>query len=225
MHQIPAFPHPWPRYGPLELTRTALVVVDMQRDFCEPEGYFDQLGYDLTDLRRPIGEIKRLLEAARLQEMPVIFTRQGFRADLRDVASWRRAAVLAGETTVGRNGPLGRVLIRDEPGWQILPDLAPRAGEAIVDKSSNSAFHGTDLELVLKGAGVEWLVFCGITLDICVHSTLRSAVDRQYQCLVIGDACGAIDQELHRAAIRMITIEDGVLGAVADTDTFISALS
>jgi nicotinamidase-related amidase len=157
--------------------------------------------------------------------MRVVHTRQGYRADLADLPAWRRLRAERTGSPVGREGPLGRVLVRGEPGFEIVPELAPRPGEAVVDKTANGGFTGTDLDAVLRAGGVRALAFAGVTIDCCVHSTLREANDRGYQCLLLADACGAIEPGLHDWAVRSVTVEGGVHGSVATVAAFGEALA
>lgn len=221
--ELEADPYPWPLER-LEPHQAALVVIDMQRDFCDPAGYVGQLGHEIEPLRRPIPAIRRCLSAARAAGLTVIHTRQGYRPDLADRPRW--SAILAERrgSIVGREGPLGRILIRGEPGFEIIEELAPLPGEVVVDKTANGAFTGTDLERILTGRGVRALAFAGNTIDVCVHTSLREGNDRGYQCLLLPEACGAIEQGLHDWAVRSVLVEEGVFGSVARVDDFVSGL-
>lgn len=221
---VEADPYPWP-LEPIGPDRCALVVIDMQRDFCAADGYVAQLGEDIAPLAGCIGPITRCLAAARGGGMRVVFTRQGYRPDLADVPAWRRIRAERYGALVGRPGPLGRVLVRGEPGFDIVPELAPVPGDIVVDKTANGAFTGTDFDTVLRAAGIRALAFTGVTIDVCVHTTLREANDRGYQSVLIADACGAVDPGLHDWALRSVTVEGGVFGSVTTTDRFEEALS
>jgi len=221
--EIAAEPYPWPLEA-LAPGECALVVVDMQRDFCGPEGYFASLGYDVSPLSAAIGPARRCLDAARAAGFHVIHTRQGYRPDLADMPAWRRIKAERYGSPIGREGPLGRVLVRGEPGFDIVPELAPHAGEPVVDKTANGAFTHTDLDRVLRASGIRALAFAGITIDVCVHTTLREANDRGYQCLLIADACGALEPGLHDWALRSVTVEGGVFGSVTDAARFAAGL-
>ena len=201
------------------------MVVDMQLDFCDERGYMGQMGYDVRSLRAPIEPIVRALESSRSAGLHIIYTRQGYRPDFADVPRHKRASIISGGAVVGKEGPLGRMLVRHEPGWHIIPELAPRRGEPIVDKTANGAFYGTDLESILHSLGVERIAFCGNTIDVCVHTTLREANDRGYECLLIEDCCGAVDPDLHAAAVKMVKVEDGVFGSVTDSTAFVEDLN
>jgi nicotinamidase-related amidase len=221
--QVDADPRRFP-HGGLTSDGVALLLIDMQRDFLEPGGYLASMGYDVELVRAAIGPARRLLDAARAAGLTVVHTRQGFRPDLGELPPHRLERVVDGTSAIGRPGPLGRFLIRGEPGFQIVPELEPAPGEPVVDKSGNGAFWGTDLSPILAAKGVRALILAGVTTDVCVHCTLREANDRGFECLLVADACASGDPEAHGAALRMTTVEDGVFGVVADTDAVVSAL-
>jgi biuret amidohydrolase len=224
MIQIAANPRSFP-YAGLAAARMALLVIDMQRDFLDPRGYLAGMGYDLAGVRAAIGPARRLLDAARSASVTVIHTRQGYRADLAELPPHKRARVAEGKSAIGKPGPLGRFLIRGEPGFDIIPEMAPVPGEFIVDKTANSAFWGTDLAAILAAHRIDSLIFAGVTTDVCVHCTLREANDRGFECLLASDACGSGDAQAHRAALHMVTVEDGVFGAIAAVAQIADALA
>ncbi|MEM7530225.1 MAG: isochorismatase family cysteine hydrolase [Pseudomonadota bacterium] len=221
---VSADPYPWP-LEPLRPAECALVVIDMQRDFCGADGYVAQLGADIAPLAACIKPIGRCLDAARARGMRIVYTRQGYRPDLADMPAWRRIKAERHGSPVGRPGPLGRVLVRGEAGFQVVPALTPQPGDIVVDKTANGAFTGTDFDTVLRAAGIRALAFTGVTIDVCVHTSLREANDRGYQSLLIADACGAIEPGLHQWAVRSVTVEGGVFGSVSTAEEFEEALT
>ena len=221
---VPSYPYSFPLHGGLAPRSTAIIVIDMQADFCAPGGYMDCLGFDLDVLRAPIEPIRRVLAAARPLGFTVVHTRETFAADLSNVQPhrlWRGAGLM----TVGDRGPLGRCLIEGEPCWEIIPELAPAPGEPVVDKAAYGAFCGTDLDGMLKERGILNLILMGLTTDCCIHTTLREALDRGFDCLTLEDCCGAATRETNAAALALLKKKAGIFGATATSDQLLEALA
>lgn len=208
----------------LDPPTTALLIIDMQRDFLEPGGFGEALGNDVSLLRSAIGPCRRVLEAARGLGMLVVHTREGHAPDLSDAPP---AKVNRGSPSarIGDPGPMGRILVRGEPGHGIIPELAPAAGEPVVDKPGKGAFFATDLDLILRNRGITELLVCGVTTEVCVHTTVREANDRGYRCVVVGDACGSYFPDFHKTGLAMIRAQGGIFGWVSDSAAVVGALA
>jgi nicotinamidase-related amidase len=208
----------------VDFARAALVIIDMQRDFLEPGGFGAALGNDVSLLMAAVEPCRRILAGAREAGLLVIHTREGHRPDLSD-APPAKVARGAPDKRIGAEGPMGRILIRGEAGHDIIPELSPLSDEPVIDKPGKGAFYQTDLELMLRNAGIETLLVCGVTTEVCVHTTVREANDRGYRCLVLGDACGSYFPEFHEVGLRMIAAQGGIFGWVSSTGEVLAALS
>jgi nicotinamidase-related amidase len=219
MPKIEAEPQPLD----VDLARTALVIIDMQRDFIEPGGFGETLGNDVSLLKAAIAPCKATLDAARAAGLLVVHTREGHRPDLSDAP---KAKVERGEPSarIGAPGPMGRILIRGEAGHDIIPELSPLPGEPVIDKPGKGAFYQTDLELMLRNRGIDTLLVCGVTTEVCVNTTVREANDRGYRCVVLADCCASYFPDFHEYGLKMIKAQGGIFGWVAQSDAAIAAM-
>jgi nicotinamidase-related amidase len=224
MRKVMATPRQFPRRGGFAPARTALVVIDMQRDFLSPGGMMDEAGAELDFIRSCIPAVAKLLAAAREAGMRIAHTREGYAADLSDLPAWRKASLGEGAVDVGHEGPLGRALIRGEKGWEIVAEAAPAAGEPVFDKASYGAFATTAIERQLRDWSVDCLLLAGVTTDCCVTSTLREALDRGFDCLVVEDAVASRSRDGHRAALELIHQPAGIFGQTAPLRALLDAL-
>jgi biuret amidohydrolase len=207
----------------IDTDRTALLIIDMQRDFLEAGGFGEALGNDVSQLQAAVAPCREMLDVARGLPMPVIHTREGHRPDLSDAPPLK---VERGDpkNRIGARGPMGRILIRGEPGHDIIPELYPLGDEPVIDKPGKGAFYQTDLELLLRNRGVETLLVCGVTTEVCVNTTVREANDRGFRCIVLADCCASYFPEFHDAGLAMIKAQGGIFGSVAPSRPLVSAL-
>ena len=208
----------------IDLGRSALLIIDMQRDFLEPGGFGAALGNDVSLLKAAVEPIRKVLKAARAAGLLVIHTREGHRPDLADAPPLK---VDRGDpaTRIGAPGPMGRILVRGEPGHDIIPELYPVAGEPVIDKPGKGAFYQTDLELMLKNRGIETLLVCGVTTEVCVNTTIREANDRGFRCIAVSDGCASYFPDFHAAGLAMIKAQGGIFGWVSDSEKAIAAIA
>ena len=216
---VPAMPYPFE----MDPATTALVIIDMQRDFLYPGGFGELLGNDVSLLLQVVEPLQAMLALARASGMAVIHTREGHRSDLSDCPPSKLARGRLA-TPIGAEGPNGRILVRGEHGHGIIEELAPIDGEVVLDKPGKGAFYATDLELILHNAGITHLIVTGVTTEVCVHTTVREGNDRGFECLVLSDCVGSYFPEFHEVALRMIAAQGGIFGWVAPSEDLIAAL-
>ena len=203
---------------------TALLIIDMQRDFVLPGGFGEALGNDVTPLQATVAPTKRVLDAARKLGMMVIHTREGHRPDLSDCPPTKLVRG-RGKTRIGDPGPMGHILVRGEVGHDIVPELYPLPAETVVDKPGKGAFYSTDLELILRNHGIKTLLVCGVTTEVCVNTTVREANDRGFECVVLSDCVGSYFPEFQKAALAMVKAQGGIFGWVSDSKRALAALT
>ena len=222
---VKASPYPWPYDGALTAENTALLVIDMQADFVSKGGWVDQQGYDISLTARAIEPIRRLLEAARkVKGFTIIHTREGHRPDLSDLHENKRWRSQRMGAEIGSQGPLGRLLVRGEKGWDIVPELYPEPGEIVIDKPGKGAFYATDLDAILRKKGIRNIIFTGVTTDCCVSTTLRDANDMGYECVTLEDCTGATIFANHESTLSTIQTSGGLFGCVSSSEAVIEVL-
>eukprot|EP00542_Grammatophora_oceanica_P012646 CAMPEP_0194047608 /NCGR_PEP_ID=MMETSP0009_2-20130614/25070_1 /TAXON_ID=210454 /ORGANISM="Grammatophora oceanica, Strain CCMP 410" /LENGTH=248 /DNA_ID=CAMNT_0038693271 /DNA_START=149 /DNA_END=895 /DNA_ORIENTATION=+ len=206
---------------------TALIIIDMQRDFLEPGGFGESLGNDVGLLQRCVPRVEACIDACRERGIGLIYTREGHRPDMSDVFP-RKLQQIDDDGNVrrfiGEDGPMGRILIRGEPGHEIVRDVEPIEGEPIIDKPGKGSFYGTDLELILKSRNISTLLVCGVTTEVCVQTTIREANDRGFRAICVGDACASYNEDFHYASLAMISAQGGIFGSVTDSVRLVEAL-
>jgi nicotinamidase-related amidase len=220
MVELAALPYPF-TFKPAE---AALLIIDMQRDFVEPGGFGESLGNDVAQLRGTIAPLQALLAAARRAGLLVMHTREGHKPDLSDLHETKRLRGKAA-MTIGDTGPMGRILIIGEPGHDIIPELYPITGEPVIDKPGKGAFYNTELSEFVARHGISQLIVCGVTTEVCVHTTVREANDRGIECLVLSDCTASYFPEFHETALRMVAAQGGIFGWVSDSASVIAALT
>jgi nicotinamidase-related amidase len=208
----------------IDLAHSALVIIDMQRDFLEPGGFGAALGNDVTRLQSAVAPCRAVLAASRQNGVLVIHTREGHRPDLTDAPPHK---VERGDPAmrIGAPGPMGRILVRGEPGHDIIAELYPQAGEPVIDKPGKGAFYQTDLDLMLRNRGIDTLLVCGVTTEVCVNTTVREANDRGYRCIVLADCCASYFPEFHAAGLAMIKAQGGIFGSVSSAQALLDGLA
>lgn len=209
-----------PKNFDFEVGKTALVIIDMQRDFCYPGGFGEELGNEITQTQSIIPNVEKMLKLAREKGMFVVHTREGHRPDLSDLLPNKKAR----GGSIGEEGPMGRILVRGEYGHDIVDELKPVEGEVVIDKPGKGAFYQTDLEIILRKKGITHLLVAGVTTHVCVQSTIREANDRGFDCLMLEDCCAAFDPKDHEDSIRMINQQGGIFGWTAPSENIFSVL-
>jgi len=222
---VEALPYSWPCDRIITTDNTALVIIDMQKDFCQEGGYFHSMGYSVQPARKIVPVIKGILEKMRKLGFPIFHTREGHEPNMSDCPPtkyWR--SLNLSEVGIGSRGPLGRVLIQGEDGWNIIPELEPLKKEVVIDKCGKGTFHATSFDAMLRNLNIRNLILCGVTTDVCVHTTMREANDRGYDCLLLTDATAAADEDVHWAAVKSVQLSGGIFGATTDAESLMDAL-
>lgn len=225
MTQILAQPYAFPVEGTFDPRRAALVIIDMQRDFCDPMGYMGRRGGDVSAARALIPRIAGIRKAARAAGMRVIYTREGHHPDLGDLPPSKRAKTRRAGAEIGSAGTLGRLLVRGEAGWDIVEELAPASDEAVLDKVGTGAFYATELEHRLRMQGIDQLILVGVTTGVCVSTTAREASDRGFNVLVLSDCCAEPESRMHEIALELLQVESGYIATVGRSSALLDALS
>jgi nicotinamidase-related amidase len=221
MFRIPALPYEYEVPG---LSQLALVIIDMQRDFLEPGGFGEMLGNDVTQLGSIVPTLEELLDFCRQKGLTIIHTLEGHQPDLSDCPPSKRKRG-KGSLTIGDEGPMGRILIRGEPGNAIIPELAPIAGEIVIPKPGKGAFYATELQAILQKRGITHLLFTGVTTEVCVQTTMREANDRGYECLLVEDCTASYFPKFKQATLGMIRAQGGIIGWTSSAQNVQKALS
>lgn len=224
MNQVQAQPYPFPIDAAFDPRSAALVIIDMQRDFCDPAGYMGRRGDDVAPAQRLIPRIQALRASARSAGMQVIFTREGHHPDLGDLPASKRAKTRRSGAEIGSAGALGRLLVRGEPGWDIVAELKPAVDEAVIDKVGTGAFYATELEHRLRVQGIDQVVLVGVTTGVCVSTTAREASDRGFNVLVLSDCCAEADPQMHEMALALLQVEGGYIATVAESAQLLDVL-
>ena len=225
MRQVSAQPYMFPLERHFDPKTAVLVVIDMQRDFCDPQGYMGRRGSDVSAAQALVPRIASLRTAARAAGMRVIYTREGHHPDLGDLPASKRAKTRRAGAEIGSKGALGRLLIRGEVGWDIIAELAPGPGETVIDKVGTGAFYATELEHRLRVQGIDQVILVGVTTGVCVSTTAREASDRGFHVLVLADCCAEPEQRMHDIALELLQVEGGYIAAVADSHALMDVLS
>lgn len=221
---IKASPYDFPIKGELNPSETALFIIDMQRDFCDPHGYLSTRGEDISPARAIIPRIQAVCDAARAHGLTLVYTREGHRPNLSDLPENKRLLTAMAGAAFGSEGPLGRLMVRGEKGWDFTDEVQPRDEDIVIDKSGTGAFHGTELGTILRMKGIRNVILTGVTTGVCVNTTAREASDHGYNVLVLEDCCAESDPENHRMAIQILRIEGGFLATIAGAEDFLAAL-